>query len=249
MEKKDDQGRTYNKSFIEAWINAINGIVYATTTQGNIKKQLIIIIFTIIISLFFNLSRVEFLCLVFAILLIIITEMINTAIETVVDLYTDLYHPKAKIAKDVGAGAVVLSSINAVIVAYFIFFDKIADMGMSVLESLINSPVHLAFTTIIFTTIAILVLKAANIVRKKKEIKEKFIPSGQTALAFACATAIWLNTKNMVAFTLALILAVLIGIARYETKQRTSFEIIYGAFVGIIMASIVYSLTFFNNIF
>ena len=45
--------------------------------------------------------------------------MFNTAVETVVDLYTDLYHPKAKIAKDVGAGAVVIAAINAIIVAYF----------------------------------------------------------------------------------------------------------------------------------
>ena len=127
-------------------VNAINGIIYATTTQGNIKKQLIIIVITIIVSLFFELSRVEFLCLIFSVALIIITEMVNTAIETVVDLYTDLYHPKAKIAKDVGAGAVVLAAINAVIVAYFLFFDKISSTGMSVLESLIKSPEHLAFT-------------------------------------------------------------------------------------------------------
>lgn len=50
--------------------------------------------------------------------------MVNTAIETVVDLYTDLYHPKAKIAKDVGAGAVLLMSINSVIVAYFLFLRE-----------------------------------------------------------------------------------------------------------------------------
>ena len=49
-------------------------------------------------------------------------KLINTAIETVVDLYTDLYHPKAKVTKDVAAGAVVLSAINAIIVAYFLFF-------------------------------------------------------------------------------------------------------------------------------
>lgn len=57
--------------------------------------------------------------------MVIIAEMINTAIETTVDLYTDKYHPKAKLAKDVGAGAVVISAINALVVAYFLFFDRI----------------------------------------------------------------------------------------------------------------------------
>ena len=83
-------------SFIDAWVNAFNGIIYATTTQGNIRKQLLIAVAVMLISLLFNLTRAEFLCLMFTVILIILAEMFNTAVETVVDLYTDLYHPKAK---------------------------------------------------------------------------------------------------------------------------------------------------------
>ena len=79
-----------------------------------------IIACVMIASLFFNLSKLEFICLIFAFVLIIFAEMVNTAIETVVDLYTDLYHPKAKIAKDVAAGAVVIAALNALIITYFI---------------------------------------------------------------------------------------------------------------------------------
>ena len=111
-------------SFIDAWVNAFNGIIYATTTQGNIRKQLLIAVAVMLISLLFNLTRAEFLCLMFTVILIILAEMFNTAVETVVDLYTDLYHPKAKIAKDVAAGGVVITAVNALIVAYFLFFDK-----------------------------------------------------------------------------------------------------------------------------
>lgn len=244
--KNKDEKRTTNKNFLDAWVNAINGIIYATTTQGNIKKQLIIIVITIIVSLFFELSKVEFLCLIFSVALIIIIEMVNTAIETVVDLYTDIYHPKAKIAKDVGAGAVVLAAINAVVVAYFLFFDKISSAGMTVLESLIKSPEHLAFTTVILTAIAVVALKAANVIRKKKSIEEKFIPSGASTIAFACSTAIWLTTRNMVGFTLSLILALLVAFSRYDKKGRTAGEIIFGSVCGVIIASLVYGLTFFN---
>ena len=90
-------------SFIDAWTNAFNGIIYAVTTQRNIKQQLVIAVIVMLISLLFNLTRAEFLCLMFTVILIILAEMFNTSIETVVDLYTDLYHPKAKIAKDVTA--------------------------------------------------------------------------------------------------------------------------------------------------
>ena len=123
-EKMEKDPRLKNKNFIDSWVNAFNGIIYATTTQSHIKKQLAIAVIVMILSLFFDLSRAEFLCLMFTIILIIVAEMFNTAIETVVDLYTDLYHPKAKIAKDVGAGGVVVTAINAVIVAYFLFLIK-----------------------------------------------------------------------------------------------------------------------------
>ena len=78
-----------------------------------------------LVSLLFNLSRAEFLCLMFTVILIIVAEMINTAIETVVDLYIDVYHPKAKIAKDVAAGAVLVSAIAATIIGLMIFVPKI----------------------------------------------------------------------------------------------------------------------------
>ena len=157
-EEKDE--RTKNRNFLDSWKNAINGIIYATTTQGNIKKQLLIAVAVVIISLFFDLSKAEFLVFMFTIILIIFAEMVNTAIETVVDLYTDLYHPKAKIAKDVAAGGVVITAINAVIVAYFLFFDKISNIGLQFLKNIAESPIHLAFSTIIITVIGILTLIA-----------------------------------------------------------------------------------------
>lgn len=58
-------------------------------------------------------------------MLVIITEVINTAIEETINLVTKQFHPIAKIAKDVSAGAVVLSALNALIIAIFIMIDKI----------------------------------------------------------------------------------------------------------------------------
>jgi len=240
MDKKSKQ-KLHNSNFIEACDNAVNGIIYATTTQSNIKKQLVIAVIVMILSLFFNLSKAEFLCLTFAVFFVIFSEMVNTAIETVVDLYTDKYHPKAKIAKDVGAGAVVLAAINAVIVSYFLFFDKLSFIGTTVLESVMNSPMHLAFTALILTIILVVSLKAANIT--KGIAKEKFIPSGQSAIAFAALTAICLNTNNIVVFTLALIMSLLILGNRMENNSRSVVEVIFGACIGVLIVVLVYGLT------
>ncbi len=231
-----------NNSFIEAWENAFKGIIYAVTTQGNIKKQLVIAVIVMIISLFFNLSRAEFLCLMFTVILIIVAEMINTAIETVVDLYTDLYHPKAKIAKDVGAGAVVIAAINAVIVAYFLFFDKITDIGLSFIRNIIETPNHLAFVGIFITIILIVALKAASTTNKHKLIKNNFMPSGQAGIAFAANTMIWITTDNIVILTLSLVMAILVAESRVEAKKRTVKEVIIGAIIGTVTVLLIYGL-------
>ncbi len=56
---------------------------------------------------------------------VIFAEMLNTAVETVVDLVTEEFNEKAKIAKDVAAGAVLISAINAICMGLIIFLDKL----------------------------------------------------------------------------------------------------------------------------
>lgn len=241
-QKKDE--RIKNHNFADAWKNAFNGIIYATTTQGNIKKQLIIAVIVVIISLFFNLSKAEFLCFLFTIVLIIFAEMVNTAIETVVDLYVDVYHPKAKIAKDVAAGGVVITTINAIIVAYFLFFDKISDIGLNFIANVTSSPVHIAFSIMIITIIAILAIIAYAKTNKHKGLNAKFVPSGHTTIAFAANTIIWLLTDNVVILMLSLIMAILIAESRAAAKEHKLSEIIFSGCFGTAMVLVLYGITY-----
>lgn len=238
----DKDHKMKNEGFLDAWKNAINGIIYATTTQGNIKRQLIIAVLVVIISLFFDLSKAEFLIFMFTIVLIIFAEMVNTAIETVVDLYTDLYHPKAKIAKDVAAGGVVITAINAVIVAYFLFFDKISNIGLEFIRNIASSPVHLAFASVIITIIGILALIAIATTNKHKILNKRFIPSGHAALGFAANTIIWLTTDNVVIITLSLVLSILLAESRIESNKHKLSEVVFSSCVGIMLVLIIYGL-------
>ena len=237
--KKDE--RLGNHRPLDAWKNAFNGIIYATTTQSNIKKQLLIAVAVVIISLFFNLSRAEFLCFLFTIVLIIFAEMVNTAIETVVDLYVDVYHPKAKIAKDVAAGGVI-TTINALIVAYFLFFDKIADIGLNFIKNVTNTPSHLAFAAIIITAIAILAVIAYAKTNKHKVLNKKFVPSGYTAIAFAANTIIWILTNNFIVLILSLVISIFVAEGRIEAKEHKLSEIIFSAAFGTLLVLILYGI-------
>lgn len=247
---KKDEHKLKNDNFIEAWYNAINGIVYTATTQRNFRIQLVLAVIVLALSLFYGLGTTEFLCLVFALFFVIFAEMVNTAIETVVDLFVDVYHPKAKIAKDVAAGAVVLSACNALIVGYFIFFnaENMKAISDSIFNNMVKSPQHLAFVAIILVVIAVIAIKASC--SKKKErgqlIKEGFVPSGQSAVAFAVLTAIWINSKDIVTFTLALVLSLLVVGNRVYNNARTKAEVVFGACMGVLIVMLVYGLTIFK---
>ena len=247
--KKDDH-KMKNDNFFEAWGNATNGIIYSATTQRNIRIQLVLAVIVMVLSLFYGLNTAEFLCLLFAVFLVIFAELINTAIETVVDLFVDVYHPKAKISKDVAAGAVVLAACNALVVGYFIFFkeENLKAISDSIFNNMVKSPMHLAFVAIMLVVIAVISMKAGC--SKKTErgelVKEGFVPSGQSAIAFAALTAIWLNSKDIVTFTLALILSILVVENRVGSNARTKAEIVFGPCMGVLIVLLIYGLTIFK---
>lgn len=119
-----EDDRLRNKNFRDAVKKALSGIWYAIKTQRNIKIQIVVSILVIIAGILLKLSLTEFIFITFAIMIVFITEMLNTAIETTVNLYTDKYHELAKIAKDVAAGAVVIAALNAIITATLIIINK-----------------------------------------------------------------------------------------------------------------------------
>ena len=101
-------------NIIEAFNAAIQGILYTFKYERNMKIHYFIAALVLLVSLFFDLDKIEMMILILSISLVIVSEMFNTAIENTVDLVTDKYHNLAKIAKDVAAGGVLISALNAV---------------------------------------------------------------------------------------------------------------------------------------
>ena len=122
---KKDNHKLKNDNFIEACNNAVNGIIYAATTQRNIKIQLVLAVIIMVLCLFYGLDTTEFLCLVFAVFMVIFAEMINTAIETTVDIAMPNKNELAKRAKDIAASSVLILAIISAIIGLIIFVPKI----------------------------------------------------------------------------------------------------------------------------
>lgn len=217
------------RKLIDSFNFAFEGIIYAFKTQRNMKIHFIVAIIILSFSLFFDLSRLEILILILTISMVIITEMINTSIEMTIDLITDKYHIFAKIAKNVAAGAVLISAINSIIVAYLIFFSKINPYTQIVLHRVRQSPTHITFIillVVIFTTIA---LKAYF---RRGTALQGGMPSGHAAVAFALATAMTFISENMFIATMSLLMALLVCQSRIEGKIHSLYEVIAGAIIG-----------------
>ena len=90
-------------------------------TQINMQVHIVIALLAIALGIVLRISSVEFAVIFLAIASVLLVEMLNTVLELCVDLASPEYHPLAKIAKDVAAGAVLVSAIFAVIIAFFIF--------------------------------------------------------------------------------------------------------------------------------
>jgi diacylglycerol kinase len=107
--------------FIASFGYAFSGLGYALRTQRNARVHLVAAILAVALGIYLHLSTVEFALIFMVIAGVFVTEMLNTVLEICVDLASPEYHPQAKIAKDVAAGAVLLSAMLAVVVALLIF--------------------------------------------------------------------------------------------------------------------------------
>src|SRR5437764_8065819 len=107
--------------FIAGFGHAFRGLWYALRTQGNARVHVSIAILAILMGVVLHISAVEFAMVFVAITGVFIAEMFNTVFELCIDLASPEYNPLAKIAKDVAAGAVLLSAMLSIVIGLFVF--------------------------------------------------------------------------------------------------------------------------------
>ena len=109
----------------ESFRYAFAGLRYAFGSQRNIRVQSLLAVAAIALGLWLGLSGIEWVALLLVIALVLVSEMINTVFETIVDMITQEYDPLAKVAKDVGAAAVITAAMTAILVGAILFIPKL----------------------------------------------------------------------------------------------------------------------------
>ena len=115
-----------SSNVLKSFKYAFSGISYVLKTSRNFKIQLIFAVTSLMIGFVLQISQSNCVILIATIMSVLILEILNTSIESIVDLLVKKeFSSLAKISKDTSAGAVLLASINSVIIAVYIFVPKI----------------------------------------------------------------------------------------------------------------------------
>lgn len=236
---------TKNKTWFSATKNALNGIIEAFKTERNLRIDYIIGVLVFCTSFFFDFTKTEFATLCLTIGFVLFAEMINTTVEYMVDLITDKYDDRAKSAKDIAAGGVLLASIVAVLNAYFLFIDKIHDASTDLLEKVLNSHMHMLVAILFIVVLFVVILK--GIFSKGRNYVASF-PSARIVISYGLATFLLILTQNLLVGAVSFVLCFMISQLKRENDRISTSQVILSALLGILLVLIVYQITLINPV-
>ncbi len=217
------------KNWAESVNCAIEGILWATSSQKHLRYHFITAVPVLLLALYLGLSALDFILLTFAVTLVLFAELANTAIEVVVDLVSPEFHPLARRAKDVAAGSVLVASFGSLVMGFFVFSHYLfpsleTELGRS-------APIAPVLPVVSFLVVVILVVLLKAYFGKGRPLSGG-MPSGHAAVAFSIATSVVLTQTGMVTSLLVVLIAVLLSYSRYQLRIHSVLEVVCGAILG-----------------
>lgn len=227
------------RRFIDSLNAAIEGFIYVLKTQRNMRIHFLSALLIILLAIYLNFKGLELLALCITITVVLTAEMVNTALELTVDMIKSDFHPIARIIKDVSAGAVLVTSINAAIVGYLLFSRKFPFRIDEAAQRIRQSPWHITFISLILVLGVTIIGK---VIFHKGTPLRGGMPSGHAAVAFSMWSAIIFLTHNPVIVVLTFVMAFLIARQRIRESIHTVGEVIAGSVVGVLITTLVFQL-------
>lgn len=196
------------------------------------RNHFLTALFLLLALLVMRVSALEFTLIAISVSFVLFAELVNTAIEVVVDMVSPEFHPLAKLAKDVAAGAVLIAAIGAAVMGYLILSHHIFPVYREAL-GMIGTPTEMGTIVSMLTVIiAVVILKT---LAGKGTPLEGGVPSGHSAMAFSIATIVSLSTRDPVSSVLTLALAFMVSNSRLLMRLHTFREVVYGALLGFVL--------------
>ncbi len=231
-------------SLVRAVNYAVAGIVHSLRSERNMRFHAAATVLVIVVARLLAVPRVELVALVGACALVIMSELFNTAIEAAIDVSTSSFDPRAKIAKDVAAGAVLVASAAAVAIGYLVFAPRLTAPFDDVTSQLAAGPVEITGAALAATIVGAIVLKA---VTDTGTPASGGMPSGHSAVGFACFTATAMLSRDqehhLLLSAIALLVALLVAQSRVEARIHSVGEVAVGALLGVLVTLAIFQAT------
>ena len=230
--------RARDKRLVDSFNFAIEGLISALKNEKHMKVHILAAIIIVILAIVINASKVEILIISLSVSFVVITELVNTAVEAIIDLVSPERHPLAKLAKDVAAGAVLVAAINALCVGYLLFYDKLLDIfdGANKLHVIAGRKGNISILILILVSILVIVLK--TFFRKGTPL-EGGMPSGHSAIAFAAFGILVFMTSDVRILVLGFFMAALVAQSRVKSGIHSIREVLAGGLLGFSVAFVI----------
>lgn len=227
------------RKWVESTNYAIEGILHAAKTQRHLRYHLCAALLILLLSLVAGVNQFEFIAIAILTIIVLSVEMLNTAVEATVDIIFKEYDERAKIIKDIAAGAVLTTAIGAAVIGYIIFQPYLKDLFYNGVKIAKHSGEDLAI--IAFVVVLILVIITKTFFGKGSPLRGG-MPSGHAAVAFSVWVAVTFLSEAFLPSFLILILAVLIAQSRVTVGVHNPWEVVLGALLGSIVTFSLFKL-------
>ena len=207
-----------NKNFVTALHHSVDGVIKAFKTERNLRIDYLIALVVMIAGVVLGLDKTEFVCLCLTIGFVLFSEMMNSV-------------------------SVLISSSISVIVAYFLFADKLQNATSTFLSAAISSRGNI-FMTILFAIVVTIVILKGCLGRGEEYAHTG--PSLNVALAFGLTTYASLITRSFLVGAVCGVLSLMIFVLKVTNTKARRINMVFSAALGILIVLFVYQLVLFG---
>jgi diacylglycerol kinase (ATP) len=229
-------------TLLDSFNYAFEGIIHVLRTQRNLRIHFVMAIAVIAAAAALGVDRIELISLLLAIAFVLVAEMVNSAIEGAIDVSTTSFDPNAKLAKDIAAGAVLISTVTALAVGYLVFAHAAAHRTAHFLDRVRDAPAEITLVALVLVLLVVIATKAWT---GSGTPLRGGLPSGHAALAFSgwmAATYVISDQHRFLISTLTFIMALLVAQTRVESGVHSAMEVLYGGALGALVTLGVFQL-------
>jgi diacylglycerol kinase (ATP) len=228
--------------------HAFEGLLDAYRSQRHMRVHFFFMVLNGVLAMVYKLNAVEVAIVTICVALVVFAEMVNTVIEAMLNIVCETYHPITRFAKDVAAGGVLVTALNALIVAGLIYGnpERIGRLRQVWVTGEYVDASALPRALVMTVVLLLVTITAAKVGRPQASVLEGGSVSGHTAVAFCLATTVFFLVRGEVycwiTTCLAFLVAMLVAQLRLHDRAHRVRTVIYGALLGIAIPLIVFGL-------